>query len=717
MTSKTSFWKQCKTEIKRQGYMFGICAIAYLMIMIFVINGMLSDYREAIVGEDAGEYLKVYVAQYQKGLLWTVSGWDGFLLLISLGLGFICAIQAYGWINKANQIDFYGALPVKKSHRFWGLNLVQFLACISGLFITQIVANIMIAASGLWTGKMIPMSLLGILLGGLTFLASYGLTLIAVMLTGNSLLATLGGAFLLLVESIVYTLKNSYVEMFYNSVYYMQIQSRRIPFGITPLSGVLKITSAKNYWGGGAESLSDQKGVVALGAGMLLVQMIVFFAVAYFIYKKRPALNGEKQMIFAWSKPVIKVAILVVGALSVGIFGAVFQNNHPQARGFGLIAGLLVIQVVVQSLMDGNIRFCFRGWKSFLVGAAISLLVFGFYAGDWSGFDSKIPEQKNLSYVSWLIRDGGDNSVLADDGQVISNEHDILESRKFEDADSMDALLSTLKRARKSHADGKISVGSQESSNENVRAIHVKYQTKDGKTEYRSYYLEDKDIQYLKERVASNTQNRKAQKPFSVTGLKNWWKNGGKTTLIYQNQTLLGDSYTATGQEDVEKLIHLAEQSYLNRQGETEINQPVVGIFELQLRGAGESSYMDTINIPVYAADKEMIKELTRRSWLAKEDVADASEEVAMVEVNADSIDGGSISKTWSPDTKIGQLVLKSIVIDRNFPINSENLFRDNQYQVTVYLKDGSSCDGYFPTGKIPQEVTDYFDKADNREN
>lgn len=92
MTSKTSFWKQCKTEIKRQGYMFGICAIAYLMIMIFVINGMLSDYREAIVGEDAGEYLKVYVAQYQKGLLWTVSGWDGFLLLISLGLGFICAI-------------------------------------------------------------------------------------------------------------------------------------------------------------------------------------------------------------------------------------------------------------------------------------------------------------------------------------------------------------------------------------------------------------------------------------------------------------------------------------------------------------------------------------------------------------------------------------------------------------------------------------------------
>lgn len=631
MTSKTSFWKQCKTEIKRQGYMFGISAGAYLVVIISVINATLTSYKESIVGETGIQLFTEYISVYRSDLQWTVAGWDGYLLLISLALGFICAIQAYSWINKPSQIDFYRALPVKKSQRFWNLNLVQFLACICGMVLTQVVANILIAANGMWSGKTLLMSLLGVLLGTLTFLSSYGLTLIAVMLTGNTLLATLGGAFLLLVENIIYTLKNTYEEMFYNSIYYMQVQSKRIPFGITPLSAVIKITSVKNYWSNEAESLVAQNHTVVLGTVMLLVQAAAFLTIAYLIYKKRPALNGEKQMIFSWSKPVIKVAILVVGALSIGgLFAVVLQENHPQTGVLGLIAGLLVIQVVVQSLMDGNIRFCFRGWKSFLVGTVLSLLVFGFYAGDWSGFDSKVPEKKDISYVSWQIGGRESNSILTDAGQVLSGDNMILESRKFQDSDSIDALLSTLNRAKKSHSDNKISWGNIEdvsaSYRTNTWTLNVKYQRKDGKTEYRSYLLEDKDIQYLNERVAYNQENRKAARGFSVNGLKNWWKNGGEVTMVYQNQDEAGESYTITDRQDMEKLVQLAEKSYLNRNGETEMEQSAIGLFELQLREAGESSYMDTVYIPVYGADKEMIKELTRRNWLTTEDATSVNQ-------------------------------------------------------------------------------------------
>lgn len=715
MTSKKSFWKHCKTEADRQRHIFGICAVAQMMVMLFFINAVLMNYKETVI-TNTGESLKEWMCFYQTKLMWNLSGWQGGLLFVSLLLGFVCALQSYSWVNHASQIDFYGALPITKSQRFWSINFVETTAFIFGLGLAEVMANLLIAVNGLWCKEMLWMSLMGLAAGLLVFCAVYALTLIAVFLTGNSLLATLGGIFLLLVENIIYFLHNAYAELFYQSMYHFGAQSRRIPFGITPLSGVVKITSVVNAWNDGTIDWSVQGKPVFMGMIMLLIQAVVFFALSYLLYKKRPALHGGKQMIYDWTKPIIKVSILVVGALGIGWFGFLTDSFNKTTCFTMILIGLLLVQVVVQSLMDGNIRYCFRGWKSFLIGVLITFIACGFYVGDWRGYDSKIPDAKELEYVSWVVEGQENEGILKNDGSVVTSVYDLIEEREFSDAQNIEALRSMLMKAKEEHANHRISLENEGGYMREVLCLHVKFQKKDGTTQYRSYQLEKDRLDEFQREVVQNPSYRKEVNVVSSQGVKQVLAQGGTVRVSYQNQILSDNEYVDSERESVKQLVELAEKTYLNRRGETEWEEPVIGVLKVEIKGENQSGYYSGILIPVYEADKEMVKELDERNWLDDGETADPDVVVDAVEVMVRVDENRVLSETFSVNDSVAQDILEKVIINKEFEYGTiHQAYQDNAYDVTIYTKDGDCYNGYFAKDEIPSSLISYFEKRVNK--
>ncbi|MCR5354893.1 MAG: hypothetical protein K6E43_04850, partial [Lachnospiraceae bacterium] len=370
--SKSSFWINERWNFKTRH------ASIILNFMVWFVMLTVVTLVSQILLKDAKTYnMAEYSAQviYGQTILAVIMN-----LVIAVGM----AIEAFGWMNNISQVDMYKSVPVKENARFAYINLNSFIIYVGGFLVNLLLEIVILAVNNSMRGNVCIYLFYLLAISIASFVSSYAISLIAVFLTGNGVLAFMGGMFLNLVEMILLLMWNLAKMLFYSGYDVSDLMTENYIGLFTP------VCMAANSIG----HLSDERMVGYLKATfttrmiwvdllIILIQAVVYMALAYGLYKRRYANVAGRRIVFEMAKPVIEIAILTVAGFAAGIMMEIL--NGRQVAIIVIIITVVIVHVILLMIMDSKIHFDVKGIVSLVLGAGLAVLLFVYPAYDLGG--------------------------------------------------------------------------------------------------------------------------------------------------------------------------------------------------------------------------------------------------------------------------------------------------------------------------------------------
>lgn len=215
MTSKNSFWKFSRWNFKKRAWVLAVLLVVWffaLPVSVFSKAGtMIRGMQQSI-------------QPLEKQMEWavnmivnrSVSG-NGLYGAFTLAMGIFLALQGFSWNNHQSRVDMYKSVPVKENTRFFYINFNSFLIFCLSFGINMVLANISAVLWGVWSGRLLAVSVFSFFIHLMLFASVYFVTLIAQMLTGNIALGFCGASVILLIEPACFLLGRSLMSLFYKT--------------------------------------------------------------------------------------------------------------------------------------------------------------------------------------------------------------------------------------------------------------------------------------------------------------------------------------------------------------------------------------------------------------------------------------------------------------------------------------------------------------------
>ncbi|MFQ3544994.1 DUF6449 domain-containing protein [Halobacillus rhizosphaerae] len=370
MPLKTSLFK--KEIIKQDLRITGWISLVYLAGLLFILP--LQILMEVSKNDDP------FFQTAQKGLFTTSYGMQYFLLL---SVPILMAIFLLRYVQVKNSSDFIHSLPVKRVQLFVLHVVTGFVLLMIPVIITGIVLLLMQAGVDVsiyystsdvwhWMGVIFLYTTLlyiaGIFVGTLT-----GLSLVQGGLTYIFLFLPTGLIFLTADNLQIY-LKGFTSEFIFN-------------YQISHLSPITRLLYAEH---------GDITGIDILLYG--LISVALFFLSLYF-YQKRPIETASQALAYPKLKPFFKYGVAACFALLAGSFFWSSQSSYGWLT-FGYIVGSLIGYLLAEMLLHKSWRIFglqhFKGYAYFLAAGVLIILIVNW---DPLGYETKIPQQKNIEQV------------------------------------------------------------------------------------------------------------------------------------------------------------------------------------------------------------------------------------------------------------------------------------------------------------------------------
>lgn len=735
MTSRNSFWKFSKWNFKKRTWALALLFVVWFFALpVSVFSGAGTQIRG----------MEQSLQPLEKQLEWItnmiinsgISG-SGLYGAFAAAMGIFLALQGFSWNNHQSRVDMYKSVPVKENARFWYINFNSFLIFILSFGVNMVLANISAAVWGVWNGRFLAASLFSFFMHLLLFASVYFVTLIAQMLTGNIALGFCGASVLLFIEPACFLLCGNLRSLFYHTYIGRGLYDVLREGVFSPVSlyiGMYKSVSLKYS----AFANMKNYGEIWKYVIIFLIQIILYGGIACMLYRKRPAQTGGKTMIFPKTKPVIKCVIMILGSLAFGIFLASFDERAKAWYAFfGVLCGLLILQVVLQTIMEGDFKEALKGKVPFGIAAAVTLVVFAVFVFDLTGFDSYLPDEEKVESFAFVRADDYCYNFYDENQVSMSAQEYLLENMRIEDEEAKGLLFSELREAIENDDyyykddDGNAATEyAQAVSVDMVKTalayedgnsretIYVKFRLKNGREVVRGYYLPLQrirncycclyDLEEYKEAVYSALKDDIAEE---------FLNPDNHNYAYYRSYPSMATSDDNTKDPVLVEKLFLAIQSDLrNRTSEEVMTMAPVG--ELNL----STNYKNTLgsrsiylSMPVYTVDKETVALLKENGWFRLADVDKGS--VNVIRVIQYQEDG------YSEKRKVLEIepwdVLFEPVIDafcfseRLNSVVDSNAFTKRGYYVEIETADGyKSYSGVLFLDKFPETLEKAFENV-----
>lgn len=729
MTSKNSFWKLSGWNFKKRLWTCALCVVIWFFILPVSVFMQAGTYMQGL------EYYGA--AGRQSQLAWfknyvinsSISG-GGIYSIVVIGMAMLLALQGFSWINHQKKVDLFKSVPVKASTRFWYINLNSLWIFLLSFGGNMILANVAAALRGIWDGDFFNATLMSFFMHLLLFVAAYFLVLIAQSLTGNVVLGFCGAAVLLLMEPACFLLKEELMNIFYQTHISAEVYDILAPGVFTPIGvfvGMYKSVSMENA--GFADS--GNFGGIWGYAAVLVLQIVVYGAIAWQLYRKRPAQTGGKSMIFSKTKPVIKCMIMIVGSLFLGVF-MIYMANAENSRIwyglFGVFCGLLIMQVVLQTIMEGNFKEALGGKVSFALSVIVTLVVYFVFACDLTGYDTYLPKTEQVESFAFVRYEDYHYDMYDAEGNYISTSDYLMENMEITDQEAKERLISMLQQAieRGEYCyDDSLDTESAVLVTEDVPAyengdgdsredISVKFRLSDGREVMRRYYLKMDDIRecwaYLydlpeyKEAVYLILKEETELAFFNRTS---------KNTVTYHTYNLDTSDNNTILFELTRELYDAMKEDVANRSSEMVMTQVPIGniCFSTEYFEEQQMSF----NLPVYEEDTATIEILKREGWYGKAGIE--KDDVAFIQVYQWLNDGKDMKVLkLQPDDPLFEDVLESLFLsEATQNLIDEGTISKKGYYARIALKKYGNqkynCNFYIPL--FPEELKEVFEELE----
>lgn len=400
MTSKNSFLANLKTNSRRRIW------LAVLILLYFFFSLPVGTAIKLSMEKTYYMDMPERLANHLMAVFCEYVGIDAGKLFFITILAVIAAIQGFSYMYQRKKLDMYGSVPVSKGKRFAAIYvngiLIYLVSYVLNLFLSFGVAQSM----GVPSVYAVTEALTALLANTVLFFAVYNTVILAVMLTGHILITVMASGVLLLYDAFIYALTMMYFSTYFVSYYWKTEDLFRCML-ITPVSRfVVMISEAFTYTNNWmAEGRILYFGKIAAGCVHILIYGIIMLALAYFAYCRKPSEACGKAIAFPKMKGLIKVLLVIPLGLTAG---AAFYELSGQSEFlcvFGLIAGLLLSHAVMEVCYDFDLRSVKKGWKSLLLSAVGTAVVFGVFRFDLTGYDRYVPESERVDSVAFMFED------------------------------------------------------------------------------------------------------------------------------------------------------------------------------------------------------------------------------------------------------------------------------------------------------------------------
>ena len=386
MTLKISCIKLIREDIRHRGWAAALSCIALFLLMPVYALLYMSTFSDITPGSLNYQYL----TDFFPGLL---NGGSIQILAVGIAvLAILFALTGFGYIHSREKLDLYHSLPITRSRWFISgylsgllLFLVPYLIC-SGLTL----------AAGVSRGILSPELALrcaeAVVGGILAYLVIYSGCLLAVMLTGRTVIGLLASFVIIVLPFIMLTLFSALQSAFFRSYYTAGIPlAQKLADYLSPL-GIFSELITQSSAGHLTFSL--------LASAVVMAALLT--AISLFLYRIYPSEAAGRAIAFPVIAPVLKVIICIPASVFAGLMlrtlMGITDNNLICL--ISLLASVVVC-AFIEFIYTADLRLLLRNWRSTLVSVAGVLAILCIFRFDLTGYDTYLPAEDRLEGISF----------------------------------------------------------------------------------------------------------------------------------------------------------------------------------------------------------------------------------------------------------------------------------------------------------------------------
>ncbi len=401
MTSKRLFVNLLKENSKRRLWTIALSVTGSFFAQVVFAILMFGRYSERLAN-DLTNIDDIRINFYNS-----VGGMGNEIMqFVAFALPVILAIQGYYYLLDSKQTDLYYSLPVKREKLFDINNICGILIFAVPYLVFNLITVLMGLSKGYATLNTILLYPLNALVIILSFIMLYEICTLAVVLTGNVIVAALGCGVFYFLGAIWKTIHTSMMSTFFVS-YWNESAAYDNRIDGSPLG--LIFDTIHNFQGNKQKEIAFYTFDAAFGMFWIIILAVLAFCLARILIKRRPAEAAGRAMAFAITKPVLKILISCLGGLGAGLVLYYMGNASSLALFiFGIVCGIIVVHVVMETIYEFDFKACLKHYGSLVASMVIAVAVLGIFFFDIVGYESWQPMPSRVESVAI-----GDDMVYA----------------------------------------------------------------------------------------------------------------------------------------------------------------------------------------------------------------------------------------------------------------------------------------------------------------
>lgn len=507
MTSTNLFINLQKEDFKKRLWLIAVGFLLLLLIRpVFLLMSLerLRAYQTPIY-KDMVDYLLNFF-----------SATKAMEMIVIVLFAFFLGTSGYLYLFSRSKTDFYHSLPIKREKLFMVFYVNGLLIYLTLYLLSQIICMVIVTAQGFMTGELIVQMINTLLVQSIYFLFYYHTVILAVMLTGNLLVAIAGsGVLILYIPLLLQTIEGYYSQSF-KSYYTTSYTS----FPGVKVAGISAITSYLRYCDlFYNKQIKNEKEMFMLLLSAFIISVLLLI-LSIWLYQKRPSEAAEKAMAFKKTETGIRIFIVILVSMLGGILFHSFENSGQFWFWFGLIFTGILVHCVIEVIYSFEFKAISRHKLQLVMCLATASAVSLCFNLDVFGFDSYLPNEDKVASVavafSNIDSEMNGSSLEVINGEIVADNSMTyvgyqLRYMKLTDISTVQLLAKKgiLALEEKDNKD------SEDVSDEWVRYI-IKYNLKNGKEIYRTYTCPLEEVLPQVESIYNSKEYKKGAFPLSA---------------------------------------------------------------------------------------------------------------------------------------------------------------------------------------------------------
>lgn len=386
MTLKISCIKLIREDIRHRGWFAALTCI--LLVFMMPVCALL--YISSFADGASPYYAYDDLARLFPGLL---NGHTGqALMVVIVVLAVLAALTGFSYIHSKEKLDFYHALPVKRTRWFASVYLSGLLIFLVPYAVCSVLTVAAGAAEGIMTADLALRCAQAALGGILAYFIIYNTCVFAVMLTGRTVTGLLASLIVLVYPSLVLSMLYTLQTTFFKSYYPTSSSAFEIlPGYLSPIEMF--------------SSLIEQSSTYGLRIPLLIAVAVLsalLITAALLLYRVYPSEAAGTAIAFPALSPILKVLICIPAApfLSMLVLEVMAISEYSWIIPLSLLNAALIC-AVIEFIYQMDLKLLLKGWRSSLISIGGVLAILCIFQFDLFGYDTYLPDEDRIEAVSF----------------------------------------------------------------------------------------------------------------------------------------------------------------------------------------------------------------------------------------------------------------------------------------------------------------------------